>query len=159
MCNCDETTFENASVGDKVWDIHYGWGTIKRNKNSDGYPIIVEFNLSSGHANKVYYTYDGKSDVAHVTRALFWDEVKIDPPKKPVRLPQKYDKIMVRDCDTEFWKPRYFHAFAKVGNKVCTVLHIPTVDIWTGHGCSDYPAGWLQWRWPTKEELEGHEQV
>lgn len=155
MYNRDETTFENASVGDKVWDIHYGWGTIKRNKNSDGYPIIVEFNLSSGHANNVYYTYDGKSDVAHVTRALFWDEVKIDPPKKPVILPQKYDKIMVRDYNEQQWNPRYFYDFTSL-SRPRTVPYTRIIDLWSGFNMLDLPTTWNQWRWPTKEELEGH---
>ena len=36
------TTFEDAKVGDRVWDIRSGWGEVRTN-SSVSYPIAVYF--------------------------------------------------------------------------------------------------------------------
>ena len=37
------TTFEDAKVGDKVWDSRKGWGVVNELRYSSDYPILVDF--------------------------------------------------------------------------------------------------------------------
>ena len=83
-----ETTFENAKVGDKVWNLSYRvWGTIKEINTRDYYQLKVEF--INGMTNT--YTFDGIiSPGRH--QSIFWDEVKVEA---PTRIKRKVKKIWV----------------------------------------------------------------
>jgi hypothetical protein len=77
--------FEGIMVGDKVWSIRYGWGTVYRIKENEygrhyDFPIIVQFESTKFVIN---YNYDGYYNKKHAVPDLYWDEVKITPPQKP----------------------------------------------------------------------------
>jgi hypothetical protein len=75
------TTFENAKIGDKVYSTVLGWGEIESIDMSNSYPILVRFfhdNSSTGYTIEGYYY----SNIP--IQSLFWDEVVIEAPKKPI---------------------------------------------------------------------------
>ena len=81
-----ETTFENAKVGDKVWDSVIGtWGYIKELKYGEEFSIIVHF---YGMGKERYYTQKGVSSYGQ-NQILFWDEVKFEVPVRPKRKVKK----------------------------------------------------------------------
>jgi hypothetical protein len=75
------TTFENAEVGDRVWDILKGWGTVTNTSAKSDYSIEVMFSYNG----VVTYTIEGKSFISDINPSLFWDEVKIKAPEQPPR--------------------------------------------------------------------------
>jgi len=81
------TTFENAKVGDKVWDFSYGWGeVVTTNFPNPSFPLLVRFTTKSpcgGDLEKVYTT-NGHS-TKYQNRTLFWDEIKFEAPEQPPR--------------------------------------------------------------------------
>lgn len=72
--------FKNAEVGDKVWSVGHGWGKITHIDNDDTYPLKVKFDGDSAT-----YTLEGKFYKDDLNPTLFWDEVKIVPPPKPLK--------------------------------------------------------------------------
>ena len=79
-----EKMFENVRIGDKVWCYLYGWGRVVGIGNDSDYPIEVEFIDKYKHID--IYTYEGKIAKMHDRPTLFWDEVKIEIPKRPFNL-------------------------------------------------------------------------
>jgi len=80
------TTFENAKVGDKVWDFYYGWGKVTRigvSEFGDTMAVLlwVEFNFNKRKAYK-----PNGADVNANYRTLFWDEIKFEIPAQPLRM-------------------------------------------------------------------------
>lgn len=99
------TTFETAQVGDKVWCLYYNkWFTITNIRKEDAYPIKTEINS---------YTLDGRLNT-HSIRTLFWDEVAITPPEKPLPKLEVDTKVLVWDTQDSKVK-RYFSHFDKDG--------------------------------------------
>lgn len=82
--------FADIKVGDKVWDICRGWGVITTLMVCPTYPIEVEF--KNGHGS---YTRDGYSSLEDVNPSLFWDEIKLVAPQKPVPLLEVDTKVVV----------------------------------------------------------------
>ena len=80
--------FKDASEGDKVWSIEYGWGKVIC---VDSFGIYVSFSIT-----EQWYTYDGKNrstncySYSSFKPTLFWDEVKFDVPPKPVPKVEKW---------------------------------------------------------------------
>ena len=74
------TTFETAKVGDRVWCMRSGWGEIRSISSSKSYSLAVYF------TNEEYKTYttEGLYDEEDLSRTLFWDEVVIEAPAKPM---------------------------------------------------------------------------
>lgn len=71
MKHCD---FRNAKVGDRVWDIQYGWGVITDIDKSVGisFPIIIWFYIEEKK------TFDIKGRMKpKVNPTLFWNEFEI----------------------------------------------------------------------------------
>ena len=100
------TTFENAKVGDKVWCLYYNkWFTITNIRKEDAYPIKTEINS---------YTLDGRLNT-HSIRTLFWDEVIITPPEKPLHKLEVDTKVLVWDYINDEPLKRYFSHFGKSG--------------------------------------------
>lgn len=103
------TTFETAQVGDRVWCLYYNkWFTITNIRKEDAYPIKTELNS---------YTIDGIMNVGG-GRTLFWDEVTIVPPKKPLPKLEVDTKVLVWDNRYERPTRGYFSHFEKNGNIV-----------------------------------------
>jgi hypothetical protein len=73
-------TFKNAQPGDRVWSMRHGWGTIQ---------TINDHNIFVKFANQNFnciYTICGKFSPEDLNPSLFWDEVKIDIPRKPIKM-------------------------------------------------------------------------
>lgn len=100
------TTFENAKVGDRVWDLFYNrWSIITNIINEDKYPIKTEIDS---------YTIKGTINIDG-GRTLFWGEVVITPPEKPLPKLEVDTKVLVWDSlDRDILK-RYFSHFDKDG--------------------------------------------
>ena len=104
------TTFEDAKVGDRVYHYKYGWSTITNIKKESDYPIIIDYDFS--------FTYEGFADKSDKNRTLFWDEVIITPPEKPLPKLQVDTKVLVWDDPNEEPTRGYFSHFEKNGNIV-----------------------------------------
>lgn len=77
--------FDNAKVGDRVFDLLKGWGTIGAIRKNEEYPIYVNADIDSFCT----FTLDGKRYVKDLTPTLFWNEVKLpndEEDKKPFDL-------------------------------------------------------------------------
>jgi hypothetical protein len=74
------TTFENARIGDRVWDILRGWGEVSSVTNDGYYTIAAEF----GNGQESTYTVDGR-EYEDTPQTLFWDEIKFEAPVQPPR--------------------------------------------------------------------------
>lgn len=100
------TTFEDAKVGDRVWCLYCNkWLTITNIRKEDTYPIKTETNS---------YTLDGRLNT-HSIRMLFWDEVVITPPEKPLPKLDVDTKVLVWDDKEGIKLPRHFSHFEKDG--------------------------------------------
>ena len=100
------TTFEDAKVGDRVWCLYFKeWSTITDIKMERTYPI--QTGLDS-------YTIDGRMNIKR-GRTLFWDEVVITPPEKPLPKLEVDTKVLVRDTLSSEPLRRYFSHFEKNG--------------------------------------------
>ena len=104
------TTFENAKVGDRVYHYRYGWSTITNIKKESNYPIIIDYDFS--------FTYEGFADKSDKNRTLFWDEVKIVPPSKPLPKLEVDTKVVVWDSEEKIKLHRHFSHFEKNGKIV-----------------------------------------
>lgn len=65
--------FENAKVGDRVWSLVSGWGTIISLDGLVKFPIVVRFD-GGNQENFNYHGYDGYDNPQPV---LYWNECKI----------------------------------------------------------------------------------
>ena len=101
------TTFENAKVGDRVWCLLYGWQTIESTDFNINYPIATK---------KGTYTYDGKVQLSSQNRTLYWDEIVITPPSKPLPKLEVDTKVLVWDDDETMKQKRYFSYFDSNSN-------------------------------------------
>jgi hypothetical protein len=94
------TTFENAKIGDKVWDFNYGWGRLVYNENNGiMYPISVEFVCM--HVVVQYNLQGFPCDGSGNPRTLFWNELKYDIPTEPERI---RTKIILNDWGRRTYK-------------------------------------------------------
>lgn len=103
------TTLEDAKVGDKVWDTRKGWGVVDEMRYSNEYPILVNF----GHDYESY-TLEGYYFEDDVNPSLFWDEIVIEAPPKPLPKLEVDTKVVVLDNDGSKIN-RYFSHFDKDG--------------------------------------------
>ena len=102
------TTFETAQVGDRVWCLYYNkWLTITNIRKEDAYPIKTEINS---------YTLDGRLNT-HSIRMLFWDEVIIIPPEKPLPKLEVDTKVLVWEEGSYKTKAHFSHFDSD--NKIC----------------------------------------
>lgn len=97
------TTFETAKVGDRVWDIGRGWGTVEEVLRTS-WPVRVRFDTSHQES----YTYAGGVTV-RTPRSLFWDELVI--PIKPLPKLKVDTLVRVWDKERSCAKLRYFSHF------------------------------------------------
>ncbi|MCI4409003.1 MAG: hypothetical protein JHC26_07915 [Thermofilum sp.] len=75
------TTFENAKIGDRVFSHTFGWGVIDEINEDSSYPIMVSFDTDYDS-----FTMEGVYRKGTPIQCLFWDEVKIEAPKKPIKM-------------------------------------------------------------------------
>lgn len=88
------TTFESAVMGDDVWDIQHGWGTIYAVNPNDDFPIKVTFDNFDES-----YRYSGQAwawiGSRTLSQTLFWDRVVIEAPVKPTPDLEVDTKVLV----------------------------------------------------------------
>jgi hypothetical protein len=101
------TTFETANVGDKVWSTTRGWGEIIEINYSSEYPLYVKYD-SVGYG---MFTFGGHSLKTYALQSLFWDEVVIEAPVKPMPVLQVDAKVLVWGCSCESKVKRHFSHF------------------------------------------------
>ena len=102
------TTFETAQVGDEVFDIKHGWGAISKIYPKNMRPVTIQFPKYDRS-----YMFSGKYSETDVNQVLFWDEVVITPPSKPLPKLEIDTKVLVWDSlDRDILK-RYFSHFDK----------------------------------------------
>ncbi|MFA5453578.1 MAG: hypothetical protein WC248_08405 [Candidatus Methanomethylophilaceae archaeon] len=75
--------FRDAKVGDRVWDLRYGWGVVIDTSDGDLNASFMNNKIDRG------YYFDGRHLSCDVTPTLFWDEIKIIPPPRPNRKVKK----------------------------------------------------------------------
>ena len=104
------TTFKNAKVGDRVWLLtDMNWHKITSITLDIKYPITLD--------NKQSFTYGGnRFDIEK--QALFWDEVEIVAPEKPLPELEINARVIVWN-DENIKYHRHFSHFDKKGNMVC----------------------------------------
>ena len=101
------TTFEDAKVGDRAWDITKGWTEIKSINHNSIWPICTTSGLS--------YTFEGKIMAEDLNPSIFWDEIKFEIPPKPLPKLEVDTKVLVRDTLSSEPLRRYFSHFEKNG--------------------------------------------
>ena len=124
------TTFENARIGDRVWCIRTGWCVVK-DTCPHLYSIIVKY--ENGKIGT--YTADGFYNKDDVQQTLFWDEVVIKAPSKPVQDLPVDTKVMVWS-NTAPKARRYFSHFNPSGEIECFVNGMTS---WTTKQTMDWP--------------------
>ena len=102
------TTFEDAKIGDKVWSLTEGWGTIiDRFRSRAEYPLVVEFE----NREQKTYTLWGLLHYKDLNPTLFWDEIKIEAPQKPLPDLEVDAKVLVWDSKRELARTAHFCCF------------------------------------------------
>ena len=87
-----KVTFTDAKAGDRVWSLTEGWGTVRnRYAPHTTYPLNVEFENGSIRT----YTLWGLPLFTDLNPTLFWDEVKIEAPEKPLPHLEVDTKVLV----------------------------------------------------------------
>ena len=104
------TTFETAKVEDRVFDIKHGWGFISKIYPKNMRPVTVQFSKYDRS-----YMFSGKYSETDKNQVLFWDEVKIIPPEKPLPKLEVDTKVLVCDDKEGIKLPRHFSHFEKDG--------------------------------------------
>ena len=104
------TTFEDAKVEDRVFDIKHGWGFISKIYPKNMRPVTVQFSKYDRS-----YMFSGKYSETDKNQVLFWDEVTITPPEKPLPKLEVDTKVLVWDTQDSKVK-RYFSHFNKDGH-------------------------------------------
>ena len=104
--NAKKVTFSDAKVGDRVWSLTEGWGVIKnRSSKHTQYPLYVGFD------NGIHRTYTlwGLVCFTDLNPTLFWDEVQIEIPEKPLPQLEVDAKVFVWDQDGRKYKRHFSH--------------------------------------------------
>jgi hypothetical protein len=95
--------FSGCKIGDKVWDLRYGWGKVVK-------IIIPYLQVEFPHGNKESYHVNGKPSDPSINPTLFWDEVTIVAPAKPSKKekPKEYECKFTKEVrtiqQTEEWE-------------------------------------------------------
>lgn len=90
----NETTFENAKVGDRVWDYYYKCGKVRELKQDI---LIVDFKLPYGA--RIFSYLGHEQGYFKGVRTLFWDEIKFETPPRPKRKVKKKIEGWVHPSD------------------------------------------------------------
>lgn len=126
--------FADIKVGDKVWNIRLGWGVVRELMNLSDYPIYVSFERGAGT-----YTWDGYYILEDLNPSLFWDEIEVKAPPKPLPDLEVDAKVYVWDSLGAKCR-RHFSHFDESG-----VLHTFSAGktSFTGSGATH---SWSSWK-------------
>lgn len=74
-------SFENAKVGDAVWDLRYGWGKV-----TDVLDWCCDYRVRADFKRDAScYDFNGFDRSSDLTPMLYWSEVEIEAPKRKVK--------------------------------------------------------------------------
>ena len=131
----NKAMFAGVKVGDKVWSITEGWGTIiDRFRSRAEYPLVVEFE----NREQKTYTLWGRLHIKDISPTLFWDEIEIKAPPKPLPKLEVDTNVVVWHNDGLKYH-RHFSHFDKDG-----VLY-SFVDGKTSFTCVADTTAWDNW--------------
>lgn len=126
-------------VGQRVWDINYGWGKITQIRGG-GYPLVVDF---EGGNNT--YTSEGKACSWSKGRSLFFEEIHIPesaltPPRWKAEAGEKVFIIDSLGCVSEMtaWPGISLEGFFNVGNYFQTAEEARASKIYKAFHENDY---------------------
>lgn len=90
--------------GDKVFDIQYGWGIVKRIDFDANYPIFCRFDN-----DKQCYSIDGKI-ISGAIPTLSFTEYTLEgfSQERPEELPKRGDIVWIKEMDTKMYVPIIF---------------------------------------------------
>ena len=136
--------FENAKIGDKVWDIRLGWGEIIEIGYTILYPITVKFDSIIDK-----YTFEGKWAIKDKFPTLFWNEFKIPEKafKKPLPNLEIDAKVLVRSEEETEWHRRHFAGWTENNQMKCWTAGATS---WSVENYDDY-LFWDKWKLPEEE--------
>lgn len=94
---------KDVRIGDKVWDIYFGWGEVMR-LDDDGSPLSIYVKFKD---YREWFSMDGKKQVADVNPTLFWKPEDYKIPEKP-----KKEKVWqwIYKIGNEYWLTRCYSA-------------------------------------------------
>ena len=121
--------FRDVRKGDRVYSLEYGWGMVTALDNSD-FPIFVDFKYE-----EETFALDGKVSRASIHPTLFWDEVKIEIPKKPLPDLEVDTRVLVWTKKGGKKIKRYFKRFNEDGAIECFMNGATS---WTSNGAFIY---------------------
>ena len=104
--------FSNAKVGDRVYFIQCGWGTIIQIFKNKEYPIIYKSDKGMIYNFRI----DGKRDILDVNQSLFWNEIKFEIPEKSFDLKEELKKLEVVKFENK--KLNYFLYYDNDNNSI-----------------------------------------
>ena len=133
------TTFETASIGDEVWCISLGWGVIKNVTHENDYPIYVEFDSEGTDT----FTMEGRRLSDDLNPTLFWSEVKIVVPTKPLPKLNKDDCVEVWNANSIYPTITHKRHFSHFEDDIIFCFQDGKTS-WT----SNKTLGWHHWRKP-----------
>jgi len=95
-------------VGDKVFHIEYGWGTV-RFQESINFPLLVEFNEDE----VMSFNLDGRETTESKQPLLSFTEYTLQgfTQERPVELPEVGELCVVRDEEGDEWELCYFISY------------------------------------------------
>jgi len=135
-------TFENAKVGDRVFDyLFQEWGTVVA-------IYADKFRVRFNDKQWLDYYKSGKGNSSHTLQRLFWDEVKpIEAPHKPVSVPPVDTLVRVWDDHKGNAIPRY---------SAGKLNYMERIECWVGGATSkttDFTSAWTHWELAEKWHL------
>ena len=126
----EKRMFEDAQVGDRVWDFIFGWGTIKSIIPNSENPIQVTFdNYNREHR----FDLDGKYNLTDINPFLFWDEIKFNIPEKPFNLEKELKKLEVIkfECGEENFSLHWDHEEQEINITCVKLFEKPSYEYFT----------------------------
>jgi hypothetical protein len=100
------TTFEEAQVGDAVWSVRFGHGTIDSIYNDPNRPLVIRF---SKYAHPRSYTVQGQ-EFPNELQTLFWQEIKFEAPTKPLSMKHLYSVEPDNQNRILFWQETIYES-------------------------------------------------
>jgi len=71
-------TFDRAKVGNRVWNLQRGWGTIIEIEDRR-----IGVNLDNDYLEIEHFLFDGRIKSTDLNPSWFWNEIPIAIPEKP----------------------------------------------------------------------------
>lgn len=120
--------FDNAKIGDRVWNSVYGWGRIIEVNKDECYGIKARFPYSDIGSVTGEYTFSGETCTEDKYPVLFWNEFHIptdEEDKKPFNLVE-FLRDNLEPKEFEYKKENFYLYYSPYGKRWHS--HITTYD-------------------------------